>query len=390
MKVVFRPEYQEAIVNKTEIWVSLESLGYSLYEISSFSQVRDNKGNILNESLQHGYSRVSLITENEEGKRKFQMRMLHQLLVDTFLIKPGSPKKLTVDHIDRNPQNNDISNLRWATATQQNLNRVTTDPKGIPVNQYEIDGTFVRRWSSVKEILASNPSLNVNGLRGNLNGYSTSNRGYVWKYEKTDLSEEEWKDHPELGVEISDKGRVRKKNGVPTIGNSRNGEYVITIEYKKYLVARLVAETFHGLHQNQMVIHVDGNKKNNAKENVKFAGVTKTYIRPNSEANLPKVRLSPVIQIDRNTREIIAYFDSAQEAAKSLHMQYSGIKSVCNRTRKINGGGKYCGGFKWRYADHLSYQEKLEIFQQPNKKRKMIDSDNEKDETTLKKMKYSK
>lgn len=29
----------------------------------------------------------------------------------------------TVDHIDRNKTNNDISNLRWASRTEQNLNR---------------------------------------------------------------------------------------------------------------------------------------------------------------------------------------------------------------------------------------------------------------------------
>lgn len=51
---------------------------------------------------------------------KRNMRV-HRLVAETFLEnKDNLPQ---VDHIDRNRINNDISNLRWVTAKENNLNR---------------------------------------------------------------------------------------------------------------------------------------------------------------------------------------------------------------------------------------------------------------------------
>lgn len=46
---------------------------------------------------------------------------IHRLIAEAFLPNPDS--KPTVDHIDRNRQNNALSNLRWATMREQGLNR---------------------------------------------------------------------------------------------------------------------------------------------------------------------------------------------------------------------------------------------------------------------------
>ena len=60
--------------------------------------------------LKIGYYSVAL-----NGKRYF----LHRLLAEAFIPNPeGKPE---VDHIDGNPQNNSLDNLRWATH-KENLN----------------------------------------------------------------------------------------------------------------------------------------------------------------------------------------------------------------------------------------------------------------------------
>lgn len=46
---------------------------------------------------------------------------VHRLVAETFL--ENTENYPYVDHIDRNPSNNDVSNLRWASCRTNNLNR---------------------------------------------------------------------------------------------------------------------------------------------------------------------------------------------------------------------------------------------------------------------------
>jgi hypothetical protein len=68
-----------------------------------------------------GYYNAELCVE---GKRK--SFPVHRLVGLTFLENPFN--KPMIDHIDRNPSNNHLSNLRWATGCENQANR------GIPKN----------------------------------------------------------------------------------------------------------------------------------------------------------------------------------------------------------------------------------------------------------------
>jgi len=63
-----------------------------------------------------GYYRIGLFNN---GKSK--MFYIHRLIALHYIPNPNNYPE--VDHIDRNRQNNNISNLRWASKSMQNENR---------------------------------------------------------------------------------------------------------------------------------------------------------------------------------------------------------------------------------------------------------------------------
>ena len=100
------------------------------------------------------------------------------------------------------------------------------------------------------------------------------------------------------------------------------------------LVHRLVAEAFieNDNATKICVDHIDTNKLNNNVTNLRWVShkenmnnvITKQNI---SEGKLHKIE---VLQINKNTNEIINSFKSLYEASKSLNISYSSISNVCN------------------------------------------------------------
>ena len=89
---------------------------YENYEISNFGNVKNIKtGNILKPNFPKGYPSVSLWKNNKGCSKK-----IHRLVAQEFL--PNINNKVLIDHIDRNPLNNNISNLRWASHAENKMN----------------------------------------------------------------------------------------------------------------------------------------------------------------------------------------------------------------------------------------------------------------------------
>ena len=70
-----------------------------------------------------GYLQVSLC---KDGKRK--QKTIHQLVALHYIENPED--KPEVDHIDRDILNNSVSNLRWATRSEQQRNKKTFSNTG--------------------------------------------------------------------------------------------------------------------------------------------------------------------------------------------------------------------------------------------------------------------
>jgi hypothetical protein len=87
--------------------------------------------------------------------------MVHRLVCNAFLENPDN--KALVDHIDCNKQNNNISNLRWATnqENQRNKNlskKNTSNVKGVCFDKY------ANKWKA---------QIMIDGLRIHLGYYNT-------------------------------------------------------------------------------------------------------------------------------------------------------------------------------------------------------------------------
>lgn len=110
--------------------------GYEgLYEISNLGRVK-SLPKIIGKRTKHetilksristqGYEMVTLCKESKSFNAS-----VHRLVAEAFIPNPNN--KATVNHVDGNKLNNDISNLEWSTQSENNFHAYKTglkDPK---------------------------------------------------------------------------------------------------------------------------------------------------------------------------------------------------------------------------------------------------------------------
>jgi hypothetical protein len=227
-------------------WVDVDFYGdvpvKTGYRIGSNGQLkapnsrRNPAGRVMKCASQGGYVRTELVSKY--GKRL--KAMVHIIVCHAFH-GPKPSEGHTVDHIDGDPSNNSASNLRWATRTEQVLNRTISKMK--PRSYNLIDGEI---WK---------PLLTYTG-RPLRNGYQVSSHGRFFLTNPT-------KQNPFYSV-----GCVNKANGyVYTVLRLEDGGRV------NCLVHIAVCEAFHGPRPTiqHTVDHIDRNRLNNTSDNLRWS-----------------------------------------------------------------------------------------------------------------------
>jgi len=116
------------------------------YEISSFGRVRSSRGIQKPRLTTRGRLQASLY---KDGKQ-YQI-FNHRLVAEAFI--PNPENKPQIDHIDRDPKNNNITNLRWVSQSQnlQNTIKRKHNTSGFKnVFKYEYQGKRIHtlKWFS--------------------------------------------------------------------------------------------------------------------------------------------------------------------------------------------------------------------------------------------------
>jgi hypothetical protein len=121
-----------------ELWNPIPGFE-KLYQVSNEGRVMSLKcgrTKLMKTPLCNNYPSVCLMKD----KIKYTCRV-HRLVAEAFL--EPVPNKPEIDHIDRNPKNNRISNLRYADRSEQAINRGAYSNTGHKnISQHQFTGWF--------------------------------------------------------------------------------------------------------------------------------------------------------------------------------------------------------------------------------------------------------
>jgi HNH endonuclease len=136
-------KYQEIDEHiEDEIWVCLANPLYKDIEVSNLGRVKSKRGVITIGNSHGDYRRISVSQDNNK-----KCVFVHQLVCEAFNGKNPKADEYTVDHIDRDPTNNQASNLRWASKYEQRLN--TKDVNQIQV--FDENNNLVSTYETITE-----------------------------------------------------------------------------------------------------------------------------------------------------------------------------------------------------------------------------------------------
>lgn len=185
-----------------EIWTDIP--GYEgLYMVSNLGRVMSlhctsksakesgvpNRRILKNTLSSSGYYHVQLYKSN----KKVKTILVHILVARAFIPNPDNLPE--VNHKDGNKSNNKSSNLEWVTKSQNTVHAIENHLRPVnnslgkrgknsktskPVEQFDLDGSFIRLWDSREEAAISCGATRSEICRC-INGGRKTCRGYIWR-----------------------------------------------------------------------------------------------------------------------------------------------------------------------------------------------------------------
>ena len=333
------------------------------WQVSSEGRCRNSRGGI-----SHGTVRLSRYCEVQIGCRKFQV---HRLVAHAFLELPQSEAAWQVNHIDGNRSNNRIDNLEWVSQSENTLHSYATNPSRGNAGSAKARSVMIRplgscnwtRFSSIK-LAAEAMSRPYRTVHSRCRRNSQVD-GYEYKFatvKQVELPGEEWRHMIDPrsgrrvpGRNVSSQGRIKSKAGYISCGHSRADGYSSTqiktrsmSQYRFESVHRLVAASFLGpppSPEHSQVNHKDGNKSNNAVENLEYVTPAENLAHHFASWKGYNPLSKAVLSRACGTNQEWTHHPSITHAAKTWGL-HRGTVSACAR-----GSQKQTHGYEFQFAE---------------------------------------
>ena len=299
-------------------------------------------GKLIKGCLRPKYSYIrDKFNDKSYERHRFVLECLYKIIISD---------KYQVDHKDRDPSNNNYSNLQILThlehgnkTSNDNPDRgtknTTTSSKVVIRIKINDDGSEgeIKIYKSLDKTKEDN-KIDASSITKSINTRKPF-RGYLYRFEDEDTSDIEgeiWKDIPippdkkaVLKLQISHKGRLKiknKKKEYITNGRQDNEGYYLT-DYGR--MHSLVATAFLGEAPEGMtsVNHIDKNRGNNRIENLEWS---------NSQLQAEHAHNIGVEVYDLETKAIIQKFDSYKKCAEFFNIPPSCMCHIVNLTKEDN------------------------------------------------------
>ena len=331
---IFRSDdYIRNISLANEYWQSGDSFGYSGYRASTLGRIYSEKVGKILEGWSYatdGYIKLKIMLNNKATD------ISAHIMICTIFHGHKPHSTYTVDHIDRVKTNNTPSNLRWASKSEQALNR------NIKARTYliaQIQNNKIVDFFDKQTILEI---FDVDDIIIPPEGIFHS--GYLWiseKFTNLDLVNEVWRSINIKGAiySISNMGRVittRKKFG----STNTDGYKQVGLVGQTFYMHRLVMIAFNGIIGDGLVVnHIDSDRTNNRLDNleiVTYSGNSIHAVSSGSKSAIPVCQIS----LDGN---IMGKFLSIQNAADATGINPKNIGNCANGVQFT------AGGFRWQH-----------------------------------------
>lgn len=329
---------------------TFEKAVYEKYEVSDRCRIRNTKTKMV---FSNKNDRITL---QDGGMRKIFAR--YRLCLASFYPNkiPDDIDNHHCDHIDGNHYNNVLSNLQWLS-NSEHVKKTHAQVNGRRKSKVEKQGKKVKivdvRNDIYKEFIgrefnsATCAACEMGLHQGAISNSARKNcwvENYKFQYVEEPLLEGEI--FTSLGdYQVSNRGRVRMKNGKITTGTDVTGsEYRVVYlklshknKRRKYYVHYLVWIAFHGQKPDGKVVMHDDTKdtldeegrQRNWLEDLSLGTPSEnTQSYYDNRTDLKRVRC-----VDNGEE-----YKSASQAAIKLKLDSSLVHKVCQKKRKTTGG----------------------------------------------------